>query len=150
MPGQKSLAESKYYAHPQNSFWWIISHLIGFPHDANYDQTRQFLLDSPFGLWDVLYDCERSGSLDNNIERSSERANDFQTLFEDYEEIHTLAFNGIAARKIFLRHCNELIMDRTDIDLVQLPSTSPAHASLNRHQKLEQWQDKLGSNITNE
>ena len=143
MPGQKSLEHKQYYGHPQNSFWWIMSRLLGFSENVRYEVKCAQLESSSYGVWDVLYDCKRPGSLDSRIERDSEQVNDFSTFLNEYPRIKLIAFNGGAAKKIFMRHCSELLETRIGIDYVQLPSTSPAHAKLNREEKLQQWHDAL-------
>ncbi|MBX2847860.1 MAG: DNA-deoxyinosine glycosylase [Acidiferrobacterales bacterium] len=143
MPSQLSLSQAKYYAHPRNAFWWIMSRLLGFPDQLSYAERCRYIKQSKFGLWDVLYSCNRKGSMDKNIEKDSEQANDFGGLFNDHKNIKRIAFNGLAARTIFVRHCNDLIASRDYIQFIQLPSTSPAHAKLSRQEKLIQWRDRL-------
>jgi len=36
LPSVKSLAAGEYYAHPRNSFWWIMNDLIGAAPDLPY------------------------------------------------------------------------------------------------------------------
>ena len=68
MPGQRSLAEQQYYAHPQNSFWRILYRLLNSENTLDYGQKRRLLLDNHIALWDVLKTCERKGSLDADID----------------------------------------------------------------------------------
>ena len=143
MPSQRSLQDSRYYAHPQNSFWWIMSKLLGFSDGLDYEIKCRHLKLSNYGLWDVLYDCNRLGSLDSDIERNSEQVNDFDKFLKEHKDVKLIAFNGAAAKNIFMRHCSDLLRARKDIDYVQLPSTSPAHAKMNRSEKLEQWRSSL-------
>jgi len=100
-------------------------------------------------VWDVLYDCERKGSLDNNIQRDSEVPNDLAALLSDHPSINTVAFNGKAAGQIFTRHFPDFAVDFEQIVCVDLPSTSPAHASLSREQKARIWSDQLALPIPN-
>ena len=143
MPSQRSISESAYYAHPRNAFWWIMSELLDFPEGLNYQEKLKQVRLSEFGLWDVLYDCHRPGSLDSNIQRDSEHVNDFDQFLSDYRSIKLIAFNGAAARQIFMRHCKKILEKHEHVNSVQLPSTSPAYASLSREKKLEQWRASL-------
>ena len=143
MPGQRSLSDSQYYAHPQNSFWWIMSRLLGISEELSYEQRCKGLIAANYALWDVLYDCRRPGSLDSNIDRSTEQPNNFLDFFETYHCISLIAFNGGAAMKIFMRHCGDVLLSYPQVSCVQLPSTSAAHASMTRHQKLALWQKNL-------
>ena len=143
MPGQKSLVESQYYAHPQNAFWWIMGCLIGFDSGISYEQRCRYLLTSKFAVWDVLNDCVRKGSLDRNIQKTSEKSNDFSEFLMKVPTIQMSAFNGQAAHKIFMRHWSELFERFDRLQWCQLPSTSPAHASLTKEEKLNAWRVAL-------
>lgn len=142
MPGRVSLAQSQYYAHARNAFWWIMSELLSFDLSLPYQQRVRALTQSNVALWDVLSDCQRPGSLDANIVRDSEVANDFSTLFQQYPSLELIAFNGAAAQRLFMRHCKSYLQ-QADIQWVQLPSSSPAHAALSRDDKLAVWRNHL-------
>lgn len=137
MPGQRSLDQQQYYAHPRNLFWPIMEELFGVPRQAPYPERLERLTAAGLGLWDVLMHCEREGSLDADIDRATEVPNDFPALFEQCPAITALCFNGQKARSAFRRHVEPALPAR--IGQVTLPSTSPAHASLNLQAKLAQW-----------
>lgn len=147
MPSQKSLTESRYYAHPQNTFWWIMSQLFGFSTELDYEARCEQLRAHDIVLWDVLYDCVRPGSLDSRIKRDSEQVNDIAGLLYAHSSINLIVFNGGVAKQIFMRHLPEVFEQFPKIDWVQLPSTSPAHARVNRQQKLQVWREALSGVI---
>ena len=144
MPGQMSLTESQYYAHPRNSFWWLMSQIYGFDEDLSYAQKTDVMRDNSVAVWDVLHDCQRPGSLDSAIVKSTEVVNDFELFFVQHPELRRVIFNGAAAEKIFHRHCADLVRDNSElIDWHRCPSTSPAHASVSAQQKLSAWRQAL-------
>src|SRR5580693_2383221 len=68
LPGVLSLAHSQYYAHPQNRFWKLLAEVIGIDLPAlPYAERLPLLLAHGFGLWDVVAEARRDGSLDSNI-----------------------------------------------------------------------------------
>ncbi len=101
MPGQKSLDEHQYYAHPRNSFWPIMYQLFNIIDDLNYKQRKQLLIDKKIALWDVLKSCYREGSLDSDIDQTTIVANDFNSFFEKYSKIKVVFFNGAKAEQLF-------------------------------------------------
>jgi len=145
MPSQISLREQQYYGNPQNAFWWIMSELLGFPYSLSYAQRTEIIRRSPFAIWDVLAQCERPGSLDSDIVRSTEVSNDLGSFLQCNKNISLIAYNGGAAKAIFRRHCKHFLnadfLARTPPKTVQLPSTSPAYASINKETKLARWRD---------
>jgi len=138
MPGRKSLAARRYYAHKQNSFWKIIDDLLGLAPSSPYRLRLQALKSARIALWDVLRSCVRQGSLDTRIERATETANDFAGFFRAHGKITHVYFNGAKAAASFKRHVAKR-MSGPAIRFARLPSTSPAHASVSYARKLKAW-----------
>ena len=141
MPGSLSLQEQRYYAHPRNSFWYIMESLFDVAVLKSYSQKLQLLRDKKIALWDVLEACERKGSLDSAIQSHSVIANDFETFFSQHTQIHSVFFNGARAEAEYKKHVACLPGTQSlDLQYHRLPSTSPAHAAMSREQKCVAWQ----------
>lgn len=140
MPGQVSLSAGEYYAHPRNSFWAIMAALFGGEAGAAYGARKKLLLENRVALWDVIGSCRRKGSLDTAIEPRSVQVNDFASFFREHPHVHRVYFNGLRAEQEFRRHVMKPLAGQlAGLNLVRLPSTSPAMASLGFAQKLEAW-----------
>jgi len=140
MPGEVSLAKQQYYAHPRNSFWFIIEQLFNASRPLDYAQKKQLLVDNKIALWDVLKACVRAGSLDAAIKNDSIVANEFEAFFRRHADIKAVFFNGAKAEKEFSKHVMSLQgVQSLDLEYHRLPSTSPAHAAMSRDQKLLAW-----------
>lgn len=140
MPSTKSLQAKQYYAHPQNSFWFIMTKLLGGETGLDYKQRKALLLENGIALWDVLNSCQRKGSLDSSIENGSVIVNDFNDFFQAHPVIRAVYFNGARAQQEYNKRVLPTLGDRfSGISYKRLPSTSPAMASLNREQKLKEW-----------
>ena len=140
MPGVASLRAGQYYAHPQNRFWAIMGRLLSFdPVQTPYDKRVDSLNRAGIALWDVLQSCERAGSLDSSIRRETQVVNDFPGFLAAHPKIHRIYFNGAHAEQTFRRYVCPLLSDDTNLELIRLPSTSPAHASLSFDDKLALW-----------
>ena len=146
MPGQDSLKSQRYYAHKQNSFWWIMSEVLNFEISLGYQKRCSKLTKAGIAVWDVLHQCRRKGSLDSAIERKTEIPNDFFEFLERYTSIQSILFNGLAAEKLFCRHYPDEMKIR-DIKCFSCPSTSPAYAAMTRQKKLQRWQESLAESI---
>ena len=142
MPGVASLTAGQYYAHRSNAFWPIMGELLGFAPDAPYPQRVTALSTARIALWDVLQCCERPGSLDSVILRTSEVANDFAAFFARHSLITEVFFNGGTAEACFARHAAD-VGQRLNLKLTRLPSTSPAHAAMRYEQKRDAWHQRL-------
>lgn len=99
----------------------------------DYDTRLAALLARGFGLWDVVADAEREGSLDADIRNA--RAHDLRTLAGDLPVLSTIAFNGGTAARIGIKQLG-FAGDR--FKLLRLPSSSPAHA-VPFQDKLQRW-----------
>lgn len=141
MPGRRSLELGQYYAHPRNRLWPVLTDLIRFGEDLDYERRMRGALEAGLGFWDVLKHCERPGSLDAAIRRKSEVPNDFGWLLRRYPRIQALAFNGRKARLAFWSHVEPQLSrgSANGIELLELPSTSPANAAFSYEQLRESW-----------
>ena len=134
LPGRASLAAGRYYAHPRNLFWRLIGEAIGQDIESlDYEQRLAILLDAHVGLWDTVASAVRPGSLDANIRL--QEASDLAALVATLPELRAIAFNGATAAKIGRRELGP----RDDLALIDLPSSSPAYASLAYARKAEAW-----------
>src|SRR5579863_3732442 len=72
LPGERSLQAQQYYAHPQNKFWELVGAVIEVDLRAlPYAARLESLLHHGIGLWDVIAEAERQGSLDTAIRNES-------------------------------------------------------------------------------
>ncbi|MFX1762644.1 DNA-deoxyinosine glycosylase [Paraburkholderia sp. A1RI-2L] len=135
LPGEASLAHQQYYAHKQNRFWHLVGEVIGANLPAMaYDARLQTLLEHRVGLWDVVAQARREGSLDGNIRDHA--GNDLIALIEGLPALEAIAFNGGTAARIGGRILGP---HAQRFRILRMPSSSPAHASMNFAAKLAAW-----------
>ncbi|WP_368564059.1 DNA-deoxyinosine glycosylase [Pseudoxanthomonas sp. UTMC 1351] len=142
MPGDASLSAGQYYAHPRNRFWQLMGRLCGVDAGQSYESRLHALHAAGIGLWDVIGECQRSGSLDAAIVRGTEIPNPIAERLSDWPELRVIAFNGGKAAEAFRRHLQPrlgLVLDRRRIALLPLPSTSPANAAFGLERLAEAW-----------
>jgi hypoxanthine-DNA glycosylase len=133
LPGEESLRRQEYYAHPRNLFWPILFALFGAPAAADYPAKLAFAMAQRVALWDVCMAGEREASADATIR--AEVPNAIGRLLDAHPLIGAVAFNGATARRLYDRHFPR----RPGLAYLAMPSTSPAHASLDFAAKLARW-----------
>jgi len=93
-PSIKSFEEEQYFGHPLNAFWWIAGDCLGFRRATGispstgkqyeltkfirhgedriipYGEQTKELVKNGFALWDIVSQCERPGSLDQDIKNA--------------------------------------------------------------------------------
>lgn len=134
LPGEESLRQVEYYAHPRNLFWPIVFALFdgGAPSPV-YAERLAFVLSQRVSLWDVCEAAQRVASSDSTI--AGEVPNAIHDLLDTHPGIRAIAFNGSGARRLYDRHFTR----HPDRVYLALPSTSPAHARLGFAEKLARW-----------
>ena len=133
LPGERSLAEQRYYAHPRNLFWRLAGEAIGQDLETfAYEARLEALLAAGIGLWDTVASATRPGSLDTAI-RDAEH-NPLAQLVAILPELRAVAFNGAASAKI-----GTALLAQTNLALLPLPSSSPANAAIPYADKRRLW-----------
>lgn|SRR5450830_100617 len=139
MPGKVSLAKQQYYGHAQNLFWPFMHEIFGIDLNLAYEQKLALLQNNGIALWDVMQECERHSSLDSDILEHSIKPNDFNNFFLRYPTIRDIFFNGTKAELSFIKYVLPTNNQLGYLQLIKLPSTSPANASISKMKKLEEW-----------
>lgn len=133
IPGVASLAKQEYYGHPRNYFWTILFQLLNItPVPDVFEEKVKTLQNQNIGLWDVLKNCQRQGSLDIHIKKPLE--NDFEGLLKQFPSINKIVFNGKESHKYFFKKFGQI----QGIIYYVMPSTSPAN-TMSLDKKIELW-----------
>lgn len=133
-PSVISLENQEYYANQANQFWKIMFGIWNTPFSQEYGKRLQLLAANRIALWDVLSQCERSGSSDNKIK--NERPNDLKALARQYPNLTHLLFNGNKPLEFFVKH---KLSEGRLVPVPSFPSTSPANTHLSLAEKTERW-----------
>ena len=123
----------RYYAHPQNQFWRLIGGVIGQDiAPLDYDARLAALRLAGVGLWDTVASAVREGSLDGALREVE--GNPLGDLVDSLPALRAIGFNGATAANI-----GRKALAATPLALIDLPSSSPAHARLSLAGKAERW-----------
>jgi hypoxanthine-DNA glycosylase len=134
LPGEASLRAQRYYAHPQNQFWRLagtVIHREDLP-TLDYEARLDAILDAGIGLWDTIASAVRQGSLDAAI-REAEHA-PLADLVATLPHLRAVGFNGKTSARI-----GRPQLAGAAFELIDLPSSSPAHASMPYAEKRGRW-----------
>lgn len=133
-PGVASLQAQQYYGYPRNQFWRLLGAALALPlAEADYPARLALLRAHRVGLWDVITETQRRGSLDSQIR--DPQGSDLLSLVQRLPDLHTIAFNGGTAARIGLR---QLGPEAARLRIFALPSSSPAY-TLPFADKREAW-----------
>ena len=133
LPGERSLAAQRYYAHPRNRFWHLIGGVIGRDLEPlDYERRLEALLAAKVGLWDTVASARRMGSLDASIREAAH--NPLAELAATLPALRAVGFNGKTSARIGTAQ-----LRRAGVVLVPLPSSSPAHAAMPLAEKEKLW-----------
>jgi double-stranded uracil-DNA glycosylase len=134
LPGAQSLARQQYYGNPRNGFWYLIGEVIDRPNlpALPYAERLQVLTSAGIGLWDTIASAHRKGSLDTAIHDAEPAA--LCELAQGLPRLRAIAFNGAKSATI-----GRKALGLCQWRLIDLPSSSPAHAAMPLAEKREHW-----------
>ena len=107
--------------------------ICGAQPTDDYNAKKQMLLANKVGLWDTIGLCERVGSLDSAITNAV--PNDIPALIKN-SKVKCIVLNGNKAKSMFKHKID-------GVDIICLPSTSPANAKYSFDKLLQIWQNAI-------
>lgn len=131
-PSVKSRENNFYYAHPQNRFWNVVASVYSCPVPKTVEEKKNMLLSNKIAVWDVIKSCEITGSADSTIK--SVIPNDLSEILS-VADIKKIYANGKTAQSLY----NKYIKKNTGVDIISLPSTSPANAAYSLEKLIKEW-----------
>ncbi|MGV0968604.1 MULTISPECIES: DNA-deoxyinosine glycosylase [Empedobacter] len=137
LPGDLSLEVNQYYGHPRNRFWKMIFEIFETEFSEDYEVRKQLILQNKLALWDVAHSADRKGSMDVDMKNVS--PNLIDELLNEHPTIEKIIFNGKKAEQLFWKYFDE----KTSIEYISLPSTSPANAQFSYERLIEIWKNAI-------
>jgi TDG/mug DNA glycosylase family protein len=119
-PSVKSREAGFYYAHPQNRFFPLLARIYEEKTPEGTKERQAFLARHHIALYDVIERCDIVGSSDASITHVV--PTDLSHL---PQSIRTIVLNGALADRLFHRYQSA----PAGVEVVALPSTSPANAA---------------------
>ncbi len=123
LPSVKSREYGFYYAHPQNRFYKVLGSIFG----EDIVDRKEFLREHHIALYDVIYECDIIDSSDASIKNPV--VIDIDNILSTYPHIKRIGINGNKAKALFDRYLLDKVY-KYDVDIIYLPSTSPANARM--------------------
>lgn len=131
-PSVKSREMNFYYGHPKNRFWKLMSLLYQEEEPISIPEKKRFLAKHRIALWDVIESCDIAGSSDSSIQNVT--VNDIGKILKEAGILAVYA-NGQKAESLY----NQYIRPKTGLEIIRLPSTSPANAAFTMERLLLAW-----------
>lgn len=137
-PSVKSREYGFYYGHPQNRFWKVISAITGQDVPADIEDKKKLLLGNNIALWDVIAMCSIKGSSDSTIKDVT--ANNLLPLING-SRITKIYANGAKSYELYMKYS----YTETGMEIIRLPSTSPANAVYTLEKLVASWSILIAS-----
>ena len=132
IPSPKSREQGFYYGHPQNRFWKVMAKVLGEAVPESIEQKRHLMLSNHIALWDSLEECDIIGAGDSSIKNPV--PTDISGLIKK-SRIRTIITTGTASYKYYMKYS----FDKTGIEAIKLPSTSPANCAVSFKKLVEAY-----------
>lgn len=135
-PSVKSREANFYYGHAQNRFWPLMARLLDVPIPQSREEKCALMLARGVALWDVIEECDISGSADSSIKNAV--PTDVARILAA-ADIQGIYCNGALAHRLYTK----TLFPLCGLAAVKLPSTSPANAAWSLDHLYAEWRQIL-------
>ena len=134
-PSVKSREVCFYYGNKYNRFWKMLEGVYEEKIEDNIEAKKEFLYRHGIALFDVIKSCSIDASKDTSIKDVT--PNDIGYLV-DHSKIKKIILNGNKANELFRKY-----FDFKDLEVINLPSTSPANARTSLDELIKVYREAL-------
>ena len=131
-PSIKTREYGFFYGHPRNRFWPLLERIFGVKLSTDIEERRAFLLQHHLAVYDVIYRCDIIGSGDASIQNVV--PSDLSPILKE-ADIRQIFCNGGTAYRYYQKYQEQ----KTGVNAIQLPSTSPANARYSMEDLYDRW-----------
>lgn len=131
-PSVKSRENNFYYGHLQNRFWKVLANILACELPETIEQKKLMLLSNGIAIWDVISSCDISGSSDSSI--TNVIPADLSLILNKCN-IEKIYANGNLAKQLYYKYSASAV----GMDIIGLPSTSPANAAYSLERLIMAW-----------
>ncbi len=131
-PSVKSREAGFFYGHPQNRFWKVLAGICQEAVPQTVEEKKCFLLRNGIAVWDVIAECDITGSSDSSIRNV--KPSDIRRIL-DTAKIERICCNGATAYRLYEKY----LFPMCKREAVKLPSSSPANAAWSAERLMEEW-----------
>lgn len=135
-PSVLSRKQNFFYGHPMNRFWPLLFSIYGEDFSQDIEIKTDLCKRHHIALYDAIEECDIVGSSDSSI-RNVVPANIQEFLQK--APIHRIILNGKKSESCFYRYQSV----PSNIEIITLPSTSPANAAWSMERLLDAWKKAL-------
>lgn len=133
-PSIKSREYGFYYSHPKNRFFPTLSRIFEEPCPKSISDRKAFLTKHHIALYDVIEECDIDNSSDSSIRNVTPI--DIESILKKYPNIKIIGITGKKAESLF----DKYLLDKVQIKVVYLPSTSPTNAKMKIGELVKHYQ----------
>ena len=133
-PSVKSREQMFYYGHPQNRFFKVLGNIFGEDVHNDVESKKAFLKKHQIALFDVIEECDIDGSADSSIRNV--KPIDLEFILKKYPNIKSIGVNGKKASSLFEKYLRKYC---GGVNVVHLPSTSPANAKCSLDELIKEY-----------
>lgn len=130
-PSPKSREQGFFYGHPQNRFWPLLARLLDAPVPQSIPEKIALLQQHELALWDTIEHCTITGASDASIKDVT--PTDIVGLCR-MAPIRRVLCNGATAYGLCQKY-----QHLPGLEIVKLPSTSPANAAWTMDRLAAAW-----------
>ena len=136
LPSVKTREVGFYYSHPRNRFFKVLASIFRENEPISVIDRKNFLREHNIALYDVIYECDICGSSDSSIKNPI--VIDIKDILTRYPNIKRIGVNGGKAKQLFDKYLLDDV-NKFDVEIYYLPSTSPANAKMGLDELVEQY-----------
>ena len=114
----------------------MLSAVLDAPLPQTVEEKRKLLLTNNIALWDVIASCDIDGSSDSSIRNVT--VNDVFGIVSQ-SRVERILLNGRTAERFFKKHIGK----SSGVEVLTLPSTSPANAATSLETLISVWRKAI-------